>query len=166
MSSFLLLAPSVGLIVSISLAVILILAAVILYFLGRRLQKKQEEQQKVMESYKQTVNLLIIDKKKVKFKDAGFPQSVIDQTPKMTRRMKVHAVKVKVGPQITTLICDENIFDTIPIKKEVKAVVSGMYIMSVKGLHGKSELEPPKKKSLYKRTLEKLQEKAGAKPVK
>lgn len=166
MSSFLLLAPSAGWITVISILAGLILAGVVLYFLGNRMQKKQAEQQQLMETHKQSMNMLIIDKKKVRFKDAGFPQSVIDQTPKMARRMKVYAVKVKVGPQLTTLICDEKIYDTIPVKKEVKAVVSGLYIMSVKGLHGKTELEPPKKKNFFKRSVEKLQEKAGAKPIK
>ena len=134
MSSFLLLAPSAGLITVISVLAGLIIACVVLYFLGRRMQNKQAEQQKLMETHKQSMNMLIIDKKKVRFKDAGFPQSVIEQTPKMARRMKVYAVKVKVGPQLTTLICDEKIYDSIPVKKEVKAVVSGLYIMRMNRL--------------------------------
>lgn len=166
MNCFLLLAPNTSLIITLSILACLIVAIIVLYFVGRKMQKKQDEQQKLMEAHKQSMNMLIIDKKKVRFKDAGFPQSVIDQTPKMARRMKVFAVKVKVGPQLTTLICDEKIYNSIPVKKEVKAVVSGLYIMSVKGLHGKIELEPPKKKNFFARTIEKIQEKAGAKPLK
>ena len=60
----------------------------------------------------------------------------------------------------------EKIFDSIPVKKEVKAVVSGIYILSVKGLHGKAENTPAKKKSRFKQFVERMQEKAGAKPVK
>ena len=105
------------------------------------------------------------DSKKVRFKDAGFPQSVVDQAPKLSRFMKVPVVKAKVGPQLVTMIADEKIFDSIPVKKEVKAVVSGMYITSVKVAHGKNELPPQKKKSAFKRTVEKLQEKAGATPI-
>ena len=110
--------------------------------------------------------MLIIDKKRLKIKESGLPQSVIDQTPKIMRNQKLPIVKVKIGPQIMNLISDEKIFDNIPLKKEVKATISGMYILGVKGLHGKIELAPPKKKGFFKRAMEAAQEKAGAKPVK
>ena len=84
---------------------------------------------------------------------------------KMSRMMKVPVVKAKIGPQIMTFIADEKIFDSIPVKKEVKAVISGMYIQDVKNIHGKVELPPPKKKNIFKRALDKLQETAGAKPI-
>ena len=80
--------------------------------------------------------------------------------------MKVPVVKAKVGPRVMTLIADEQIFDMIPVKKEVKAVISGMYILGVKGLHGKTTVVPAKKRGFFKRTMDKLQEKAGAKSVK
>lgn len=153
-------------IVLIIVAVVLIAAIVVLYILGKRMQKKQAEQEEFLAANRQTVSMLIIDKKRVKFKDAGFPQSVVDQTPKISRGMKVPVVKAKVGPQIVTLIADDKIFDTIPVKKEVKAVISGMYIQGVKNIHGKVELPPAKKKNAFKRAVEKLQEKAGAKPLK
>ena len=82
------------------------------------------------------------------------------------RNSKLPVVKAKVGPQIMTLISEEKIFDSIPVKKEVKAVVSGIYITDVKGIHGKIAPAPPKKKGFFKRALEKAQEKAGAKPLK
>lgn len=102
----------------------------------------------------------------MKLKEAGLPQAVIEQTPKMLRNSKLPVVKAKVGPQIMTLISDEKIFESIPVKKEVKAVVSGIYITDVKGLHGKIAPAPQKKKGFFKRALEKAQEKAGATPVK
>ena len=145
---------------------ILIIGAVVLYFLGKKAQKKQAEQQEMLEANKQTVSMLIIDKKRMKIKDSGLPQMVIDQTPKLMRRSKLPIVKAKVGPQIMSLISDEKIFDSIPVKKEVKAVVSGIYILDVRGLHGKVEVAPAKKKGFFKRALETAQEKAGAKPVK
>ena len=48
----------------------------------------------------------------------------------------------------------------------VKAVVSGIYITAVKGLHGKTAPVEQKKKGFFKRALEQAQEKAGAKPIK
>ena len=125
--------------VAITLLVIVIVLAIIiavLYFLGKKAQKKQAEQQELLDANKQTVSMLIIDKKRMKLKDAGLPQMVIDQTPKMMRGSKLPIIKAKVGPQIVSLICDEKIFDSVPVKKEVKAVVSGIYVLDVKGLHG------------------------------
>ncbi len=53
---------------------------------------------------------------------------VIDQTPKLMRRTKLPIVKAKIGPRIMTMVADEKIFDLIPLKKEVKATISGIYI--------------------------------------
>ena len=155
----------VAIVLSIILAV-LIIVLVVLYFLGKKAQKRQEEQQQQIEAMKQTVSMLIIDKKRMKMKDSGLPQAVIAQAPKLMRGTKLPIVKAKVGPQIMSLVCEEKIFDSVPVKKEVKAVVSGIYITDVKGLHGKPIVAPPKKKSFFKRALESAQEKAGAKPVK
>lgn len=142
--------------VAITLLVIVIVLAIIiavLYFLGKKAQKKQAEQQALLDANKQTVSMLIIDKKRMKMKDAGLPQMVIDQTPKMMRGSKLPIIKAKVGPQIVSLICDEKIFENVPVKKEVKAVVSGIYVLDVKGLHGKTEAAPEKKKGFFKRLV-------------
>ena len=157
---------STGTIVFIVILVILIAAAVVLYFLGKKAQKKQAEQQEQIEAMKQTVSMLIIDKKRMKMKDAGFPQQVMDSANRFAKNAKLPVVKAKVGPQILSMVCDEKIFDSIPVKKEVKATVSGIYITSVKGLHGKSAPVETKKKGWWKRTLEKAQEKAGANSIK
>ena len=65
---------------------------------------------------------------------------------------------------ITRLFDEYPIFK--PVKKEVKAVVSGIYVLDIKGLHGKADVQPVKKKGRVRRALEAAQEKAGAKPVK
>lgn len=145
---------------------VIIVVFVILYFVGRKAQKKQAEQQALLEESKQTISMLIIDKKRMKIKESGLPAVVIEQTPKLMRNSKMPIIKAKVGPQIMSLICDDKIFDSVPVKKEVKAVVSGIYVLGVKGLHGKSEPMPTKKKSRFRRALEAAQEKAGAKPIK
>ena len=145
--------------------IVLIVGAVVLYFVGKKAQKKQAEPQEMLEANKQTISMLIIDKKRMKIKESGLPQMVIDQTPKMMRNSKLPIIKAKVGPQIMSLICDEKIFDSVPVKKEVKAIVSGIYVLGVKGLHGKTDNQPKKKKGFFKRALEAAQEKAGAKPL-
>ena len=140
---------------------------VLLYFLGKKAEKRQAEQQEQMDAMKQTVSMLIIDKKKLPISKSGLPQAVINQTPKLMRWTKLPIIKAKVGPQVMSLVCDDKIFDNVPVKKEVKATVSGIYITGVKGLHGPVEAATSKKKKgKFKAFVEKLQEKAGAKPVK
>lgn len=139
---------------------VLIVAMVVLYFVGRKMQKKQAAQQEQMEAAKQTVTMLIIDKKKLPIKESGLPQMVIDQTPKLMRRSKMPIVKAKVGPRIMTLVADAAIFDMIPVKKEVKATVSGIYITDVKGVRGSLEAVPKKQKKGF---MQKLREKVSKK---
>lgn len=72
------------LIAKILLVILIVLAVifVILMFVGRKLQKRQVEQQALMEQMAQTVSMLIIDKKKMKLKDAGLPKQVYEQDRK------------------------------------------------------------------------------------
>lgn len=130
----------------------MIIACVALYFWGKKQEKKAEEQQEQMKAMAQNVSMLIIDKKRMKIKEAGFPAAVLENTPKYLRRAKVPVVKAKVGPTIMNLMCDEKIFPLIPLKKEVKATVSGIYITNVRGIRG--PLTPPeekKKKGFFSR---------------
>ena len=157
---------STGTIVLLVILAVLLVAVIALYFVGKKAQKRQAEQQEQLEAMKQTVSMLIIDKKRMKLKESGLPQAVIEQAPRLMRGSKLPIVKVKVGPQVMSLVCDEKIYDQVPVKKEVKATVSGIYITSVKGLHGKQVAVEQKKKGFFKRALETAQEKAGAKPVK
>ena len=156
---------STGLIVFIVIAVILVAIIIALMIIGRKAQKKQEEQQVQLDSMKQSMSMLIIDKKRMKITEAGLPQAVIDQTPKLLRRSKLPILKVRVGNRVMSLICDEKIFDSVPVKKEVKASVSGIYVTEVKGLRGKT-VTPEKKKGFFKNLVAKAQEKTGAKMVK
>ena len=150
----------------ITILIVLVVLLVVLYFVGKKLQKKQAQQQAQIEAAKQTVNMLIIDKKKMKLADAGLPPIVLEQTPKYMRRAKLPIVKAKIGPQIMSLVCDASIFDVIPLKKEVKATVGGIYITDVRGIRGSLNAVPQKKKGKFKTWVEKMQEKAGAKPLK
>lgn len=142
--------------------VIIIGVMVALYFLRKRAQKKQDEQQAQIEAAKQTTSMLIIDKKRMPIKESGLPQMVIDQTPKLMRRTKLPIVKAKIGPKIMVLVADEKIFDLIPVKKEVKATVSGIYITEVRGVRGTLE-KPPAKEGFFKRMKNKITGKKAAK---
>ena len=121
----------------------------VLYRVGDKLQKKQSAQREQMVEAAQPMNMLIIDKKMLPMKDAGLPKMVMEQTPKRYQKAKLPIAKVKVGPQIMNMICDDAIFDELPTRGEVKAMVSGIYIISVKSVRGKKvaqEEETGKKK--------------------
>lgn len=136
------------------LLVILVIAAVVLavlYFLGRKMETRQVEQQAMMEAAAQTVSMLVIDKKKMKIKDAGLPKIVYEQTPKYMRWAKVPIVKAKVGPKIMTLMADERVFASLPLKTEAKVVISGIYITQIKSVRGGTIPKTPEKKGLLKR---------------
>lgn len=135
-------------IVLIVIIAIVALALIGLYFLGKRMEKKQAEQQQMMDANAQVVSLMVIDKKKMKIKEAGLPSIVLEQTPKYLRGTKLPIVKVKAGPKIMNLICDAKIYDQLLPKQDIKATVSGIYITSFKRVRG-PVYEPPKKKKLF-----------------
>lgn len=145
-------------IVLIVIAVILIAVMIALYFLGKKAEKKKAEQDEQIAAAAQTVTMLIIDKKRMPMKDAGLPAQVLEQTPKLMRRSKLPIVKAKIGPRVMSMIADDQIFDDIPVKKEVKATVSGLYITGVRGLHGPLEKPPVKKKGFRAKLQAKYKE--------
>jgi len=141
--------------------VILVAGLAIFYFLGKRMQARQAESQAAIDAAKQVVSMLIIDKKKMKLTEAGFPKAVVDQSPKYARIMKVPVVKAKVGPRIMTLMADPSVFDLLPLKTECKVVVSGIYITGIKSVRGGSIPKAPEKKGIAK-LIEKLRAKRQA----
>ena len=150
---------STGIIVLLVILVVMIAALVALYFMGKKAQTRQEEQRAQMDAVAQQVSMLIIDKKRLKMKDSGLPEAVISATPWYAKNSKIPVVKAKVGPQMMTLICDAEIFDEMPVKKEVKATVSGLYITKVRGLRGgNATVDTKKKKGLRAWALNKRKE--------
>lgn len=122
-------------IVSLIVLVVALIVMAVLYFVGNKMQEKQYDQKQLLRENAQPVSMLIIDKKILPIKDAHLPKSIMEQiTAKGKRyaRSKVPVVKVKVGPQIMTLICDDAIYEDVPSRGEVKGMVSGIYLISVK----------------------------------
>ena len=148
------------LVITLMVVAVLIGILVALYVVGNRMQKKQLAQKEEMQAAAQQTSMLIIDKKMMKLKDAGLPKVVMDQTPKRFRNAKMPIVKAKVGPQSLNLICDDGIFDDLPTKCEVKAMVSGIYITEIKSVRGKKKntAEEPKKKSFGAKMRKKQRE--------
>lgn len=148
------------LVITLIVVAVLLGILVALYFVGNKMQKKQMSQKEQMQEVAQQTSMLIIDKKMMKLKDAGLPKVVLEQTPKRFRNAKMPIVKAKIGPQIINLICDDGIFDDLPTKGEVKAMVSGIYITEVKSIRGKKKAaqEEPKKKSFGEKMRKKQRE--------
>jgi len=142
-------------VVLIVLAIVAV-ALLVLAIVGKKLQTKADAAQENIMVGAQTYTIMVIDKKLMKFKEAGFPQMIIDQTPKWMRGRKVPIVKAKIGPKIQNLMCDNKVFEKIPVKKEVKAVMNGIYIIDVKGLRGPLET-PPAKKGFFAKLRDKAQ---------
>ena len=148
-------------ILCIVLAVLLV-AFIVLSIIGKKLQKKQEASQSQMEAASQVTSILVIDKKRMKLTESGLPKAILDNTPKYLRRSKVPIVKAKIGPKIMSLMCDEKIFPLLPVKKELKVVLSGIYIMDVKGSRNVL-LSPQETLGFFQRTKLKALQKVSKK---
>lgn len=135
----------------IVIAVVVVVALVALIIVGNKLRKKQEAQQEQIDAAKQIMSMLIIDKKVMKLKDSGLPKIVLEQTPKYLRGRKMPIVKAKIGPKVMSLMCDPKVYDQIPVKAEIKAEVSGIYITGIKSVRGGKIVveEKKKKKGLF-----------------
>ena len=132
-------------IVLLVIIAILVVALIALIIVGNKLRKKQTENQAQIDAAKQIMSMLIIDKKKMKLKEAGLPKIVLEQTPKYLQRSKVPVVKAKIGPKVMTLIADVKVFDALPVKMESKVKVSGIYITEIISTRGKVTVQPKKK---------------------
>jgi len=121
-------------------ALLAIVIAVAYYFFSKWAGKKTAQQQDMVQQHKQTVAIYIIDKKKDKITNAGFPKAVAEQIPRMAKIMKTPLVKAKIGAQITTLVCDAAVFDALPLKKTVTVEIAGAYIVGMKGMKTKMEM--------------------------
>lgn len=140
---------------------VLVVILLVLVILGKRLQKKQEAQQASIDAAAQTMNFFIIDKKMMKLTEAGLPKVVLEQTPKLMRRTKLPILKVKVGPKVMSLICDQKVFGTLAPKQEVKATVSGIYVTGAKRIRGPIvETDPKKHKAAEKLAKKEAKQKA------
>ena len=96
----------------------------------------------------------MIDKKIEKPSAANVTKAVYEQMPKTAKMRKMPLVKAKVGPQIVNLMCDKSVFEIIPVKKNVKVELAGIYIVSVKG----ANLANKKKKTFKEKMSLKMQE--------
>ena len=146
---------TLGIIFTVVIIVILVLVG--LYFLGRKLQKKQVASQEMIEQNRQQISALIIDKKKMKITDSTLPKAAVNQVPFYLKMRKMPMVKVKIGPQIATLLCDGKVFKSLPVKKMVKIEIAGAYILGYStAKKGDRKPEPPAKLTFREKLAAKI----------
>ena len=133
------------------LDIILIVALVVgavalaLYLLNKWSYKKIDENQAMIERHGQTATIFVIDKSSGRLKEGMLPKAAMDQMPMHSKILKMYFVKAKVGPQIVTLICEKNVYNALPVKKNVKVEIAGIYISAMHGMKSKEEMKELKK---------------------
>ncbi|MBQ7084705.1 MAG: hypothetical protein IKA89_03160 [Anaerotignum sp.] len=128
------------------LIIIIVLLAVGIFFAYRANRKAMGQMiqaQDFIDANRQTVQIFVIDKKNEKPSASNMPKAVFEQLPKKAKAKKAFLVRAKVGPQIVTLMCDKPVFNVMPVKKNVKVELAGMYIVGIVGMN----LEDKKKKT-------------------
>lgn len=137
------------------LLVVLVIACIalaVLYYLGKKAEKRQVENQQLLDASRQTVSILVIDKKKLPISQVqGLPKQAYEQVPWYSKWAKLPVVKAKVGPRIMTLIAEDAVYKALPLKKEAKVSVSGIYITEIKAVRGGQLAAPEEKKGFFAR---------------
>lgn len=145
----------------IILIVVLVVAAIAagLYFLNKWAYGKINTQQEMIEKSKQVMSIFVIDKKKDKITNVNMPKAVTEQVPKIYKFLKMYFVRAKAGPQIITFLCDKKIFEAMPVKKNIKVELAGIYIVKIIGMKSDAELKEIKKKKKQENKEKKKKEK-------
>lgn len=135
--------------VLIIIIVILALLCVGMYYLNKKGMKRMIQAQDFIDQNRTTVQIFVIDKRQEKPSPSNMPKAVYEQMPKSAKIRKTNLVRAKVGPQIVTLMCDKPVYQVLPVKKNVKVDLAGMYIVGITGMN----LEDKKKKTLSEKVV-------------
>ncbi len=111
---------------------VIVLLVVGFKFLKKRIAKKMDTQKEMVNQHKQTVSIFVISKKKGKISEARLPKAVMEQVPKIYKVKKMPLITAKVGPQIVTLLSEEDIYKKIPEKKNITIELAGIFIVGIK----------------------------------
>lgn len=130
--------------VLIIIIVVLAIILGVLYYFNKVSMRKMVQSQDFIDKNRTTVQIFVIDKKQEKPSPTNLPKAVYEQMPKTSKMRKANLVRAKIGPQITTLICDKPVYNVLPLKKSIKVDLAGLYIVGITGM----KLENKKKKTL------------------
>lgn len=131
----------------------------LLYWLNKKASQKMSIQQDLIDRSKQLTSIFVIDKKHAKITEVNMPKAVYDNMPKVYKFLKMYFVQAKIGPQIMTLMCEKRIYNAIPLKKNIKVELAGIYIVNVVGMKSQDELKAIKKEKKQKQKEEKKSKK-------
>ena len=152
--------------ITIIVIVLLAIGIFVAYRMNRKAMGQMIQAQDFIDANRQTVQIFVIDKKNEKPSPSNMPKAIFEQLPKKAKAKKAFLVRAKVGPQIVTLMCDKPVYEVMPVKKNVKVELAGMYIVSITGMN----LEDKKKKTFSEkiaasatRTMQKESKKAKEK---
>jgi uncharacterized membrane protein YqiK len=122
---------------------VVIVALVIGYtILRKRLKKKMDDQKALVDENKINASIFVIEKRKAKITEANLPKNVMSQIPALYKIRKMPLITAKIGQQIVTLVCEDDLYDKIPDKKNINVELAGIFIVSVKN----NPQKPGKKK--------------------
>ena len=125
--------------------IVVVAIAAGIFFLNKWAYKRMDQQQTLINRAKQTTSIYVIDKGKMKAADSNLPKAVLEQLPRMYKFLKLPFVKAKIGPQVMTLMCDKAVYEALPLKKNVKVEMAGLYIVGMHGMKSKQEMKEQKK---------------------
>jgi hypothetical protein len=119
------------------IGIIIILIVIALFIVGykilkKRMQRKMNDQQVLVDQHKIAASILVLEKRKDRIANANIPKSVIEQIPRVYKIKKVPIVKAKIGPQVMDLLCDDDVFDKLPVGKSVRVDLAGIFIAAIK----------------------------------
>ena len=135
------------LIILLIAAIAVFVGMIIYYFVrGKKKRETRDKTEEMMAENKQMLDMYIIDKKKMPLGESGLPKTVLDQAGNRTLKKKMFVVKAKYGPRIMSLIADREVFEKLPVKSNVRAEVSGIYMTGFVPLRGAKLPEPKSKK--------------------
>ena len=140
----------------ILIVVIVAVIAGILIYLNKKAYKRMDEQNEMIEQHKMLQTAYIIDKSRDRMANVkSLPKMVTENVPKWSKFMKMCFVKVKIGPQILTLITDKRVYNALPVKKSVKIEIAGLYIVNMVGMKSPEQLKAEEKAKKEKAKAEK-----------
>ena len=140
----------------ILIVIVIAVIAGILIFLNKKAYKKMNQQNEMIEQHKMLQTAYIIDKTRDKMTNVkSLPKAVTENVPKWSKLMKMYFVKVKIGPQILTLITDKRVFKALPVNKSVKIEIAGLYIVNMIGMKTPEQLKAIEKAKKEKAKEEK-----------
>ena len=101
-------------------------------FLKKKMQGKMDDQQTLVNQHKVPASILVLEKRKDRLTHANVPKPVIEQIPKVYKIKKVPIVKAKIGSQVMDLMCDEDLYDKIPVGRMIRVDLAGIFIAGIK----------------------------------